>query len=395
LSASGPSFWRSKTYLTALVYIAVWAFGYGPLQFLPAHLAKRGLSIGDIGWVISAGSVGSIAILPLAGYLTRRALRTTLIASIVGYGAFIMLLSVPDWSTSALMAINFFIFGAGWLVFTSGMTLVADASPEGERTKGVAIAWAILNLFRNVVGTATAEWTIHRLGYDRVVVGFASVEIILGALLGVVLALEGAATRATRGEDTTIPWRSPALISVVGIGFVGCMLYWVVQDFLTSFAQSRHIEPLSVYFIGYSVVVTGGRLFGGDVLSRHGNARVATVSLVLMALSSGALSLVYGPTALGVLGFFVGFGHCLLMPSLMGLLFKQISALAYATALGNLLLGLGRLASGAVFGRVGDAYGYSGMFLVAACIGAVTAIVTLWRGPHIDRLTPTSQYQGS
>jgi predicted MFS family arabinose efflux permease len=382
--------------LICLGYVAAIRLCASSLGFLPLYLDRRGYPVSDIGWIMGAGGLGSILVLPAAVLLIRRAPRRTL-----ALGALVLGLSATllGWATTRLSlgALHLIAAGASSLTFTCMFSRIVELTPTAHRAHGIAIFWAIVQV-SNLAGPAVTEVLLDR-GWSIAVGTIGIVAAIAGGLLGACAkptltptpALAPALDPAPRpAPDKAFSWLTRKALAFGFIFLLVSIAWWAQSDFLTSFAHQRGIDPITPFFVGYFLVMFPARIFLGNLPERLGKHRVAAVSGLATALFFVGLLAARSSVALGLLGVIAGLGNCLSWPALYAISYTQISVVAYATAYTSFILAIARWIAGILFGRIGNELGYEGVFLTAAGAILVAAALLVAYARRDRRSSPRS-----
>ena len=368
------AFWATRPFLICLGYVAAIRLCASSLGFLPLYLDRRGHAVSDIGWIMGAGGLGSILVLPAAVFLTRRAPRTTLALGALALG---LAAAALGWATApvALGALHLIAAGASSLTFTCTFARVVELTPKARRAHGIAIFWAIVQV-SNLAGPAATEALLEvswAVAVGAVGLGAAIAGGLLGACAGPPPAPAAEAAPAARGPDRAFAWLTPRAAGFGLIFLLVSIAWWAQSDYLTSFAHRRGIEPITPFFVGYFLVMFPARIFLGNLPERLGKHRVAAASALATALFFAGLPAAHSSIALGLLGVIAGLGNCLSWPALYSISYTHISIVAYATAYTSFIVASARWIAGILFGRIGDELGYEGVFLTAGALILVAA----------------------
>jgi len=116
------------------------------MTMTPLHMTEHGHSLGDVGIVLSAHTLGMFALSPLSGSLTGRfgAVRTIFLGSAtLGVSAIMAAGAPPDGGLVLLLAL--FLLGLGWnFGFVAGSALLAQHLELHERTRVQGVADALI-----------------------------------------------------------------------------------------------------------------------------------------------------------------------------------------------------------------------------------------------------------
>ena len=156
--ASMAGLFRNGTMRFALVALAIGQIMMVIIMVItPIHIRDAGGSLGAVGAVISAHTIGMFAVSPISGRLSDRigagrvvlaGLGLLLVASL---GA-----SLAAGDAQALLIVSLFFLGLGWnLEFVGGSALVVEIAPASQRLQVQGIADSIVWMSAAVAGVAS------------------------------------------------------------------------------------------------------------------------------------------------------------------------------------------------------------------------------------------------
>jgi MFS family permease len=169
---------RNGTMRFALVALAIGQIMMVIIMVItPIHIRDAGGSLGAVGAVISAHTIGMFAVSPISGRLSDRigagrvvlaGLGLLLVASL---GA-----SLAAGDAQALLIVSLFFLGLGWnLEFVGGSALVVEIAPASQRLQVQGIADSIVWMSAAVAGVAS--------GVVLAIGGFTLVSLLGAALV--------------------------------------------------------------------------------------------------------------------------------------------------------------------------------------------------------------------
>jgi MFS family permease len=116
------------------------------MTMTPLHMIEHGHSLGAVGIVLSAHTLGMFALSPLSGWLTDRvgAVRTIFLGSGTLAIAALMAAAAPA-DGGPLLVLGLFLLGLGWSFgFVAGSALLAQHLELHERTRVQGVADALI-----------------------------------------------------------------------------------------------------------------------------------------------------------------------------------------------------------------------------------------------------------
>ncbi len=143
----------TRTPLSPLVWTALVVLAVGHVVMVlimvmtPIHLRDNGHSLGTVGLIISAHTLGMFALSPLTGMVADRIGRLPVIlAGHILLAVAALLAAVADESATGLLALALFLLGLGWnFSFVAGSALLTEGAHPAVRVRrqglGDAVVW--------------------------------------------------------------------------------------------------------------------------------------------------------------------------------------------------------------------------------------------------------------
>jgi MFS family permease len=348
---------------------------------IPEVQAALGLSEATLGLVLLGMPLGTLAMMPLTGWLVPRwgAGPVTFAAGLVQGLPFLFLpLATSAPSLAGLLG------AAGALNGTLNVAMNARANAV-EEARDVSILstchgfYSVGGMVGAGVGSGAAALSLSFEGHFAVLVGAAAAVLLLHrrALMG------GPARRAPGPVFATPP---PALGGLAALLFCvllaeGAVSNWSAVYLRTGLGASPGVAGLG--YAAFSGAMALGRLHGDRLLERVATARVVQVGAAGAALGLGAGVLLAHPAA-GIAGFFVqGLGFAVLVPVLFRAAARTPGLAPGASIAAVATAGYVGLFTGPpLLGVVADTLGLSwALGLVAVLAG----LVALGAGPALRR----------
>jgi predicted MFS family arabinose efflux permease len=346
--------------------------GMGVFYLFPLFVLDIGGNKADIGILMGAMSLAAVCGRPwISGLVDRIGRKRGLVTSsllLMVVSAIHLFFNGPIDQTFPFLMILRLIFGTGLaLSFVSGLSMAADLAPASRLTEGIGY-FGITPLVGIALGPVVAEGLIRLWGFNAMF--FTALGIFMAAFLALMpmrdqfmrsLTPDTAVGDFFKVLKIPLVWRMTVICVCFGVAFAAH------SSFVAPFAQKNALS-ISAYFASYSVAAVFARISGGYLANRFGEIRVMPAALVMASV--GFFSLIGVSTTTGLMGtgFLAGMGHGLLFPSL-------ISVTLYPTSAGNRGKVSGALTGGfdagvfigaLVMGQLGELYGFSTIFVMAA-----------------------------
>ena len=327
-----------------------------------------------VGVSIGAFSLTALVLRPWTGGLSDRYGRRPMMLVGSALLTAALLLHVVAVSLPIFVAARLLMGAAEAFVFVAAFAAAADLSPDDRR--GEALSYFSLALYVGIgVGPPIGEAILGAYGFNAVWVAAAAIAVLSGLLaLGV---------PDTRGQDLG-DGSGGRLVHPRGVlpGLVLMAGAWGMAGYFTFvslYALDLGLDGAAPYLSVYAAVVIGLRLVGAKAPDRIGARRLSSAALVVGAAGLALIGLWTDPTGLLIGTIVYGSGVAFMFPALGLLVVSSVPASERGAALGtftvflDLAFGLGPVSLGAAVA----AFGYSGAFLVGACIALAGVLLLL------------------
>jgi len=220
---------------------------------------------------------------------------------------------------------------------------------------------------------------MYRIGWGWLCAEVAALNLVMAAIAW---RLDETAVAARRTPQRffgrhLVEWR---VVAVAMALFLCSFGYGGVTSFVAVLAERNAIEPKSVFFITFAVVVLATRLFSGRLADRVGHRRffipclaLVTAGLALVALAHTRAQLVAAAAVFGL-----GFGN--MYPAFVAHVIRYVDPARRGAAFGGILaafdtgIGTGSIA----VGGMAQYAGFRAAFGAAAALSALAIPYFLW-----------------
>ena len=351
-------------------------YGYGLL--LPDMRDEFGLSSAALGLIASTAYASYLVAVVSAGALTVRfGPRPVVVAGGMLAVAGMVVIALAQSGTT--LAAGVFVAGAsGGLVFPPFADVVVDALPARRRSRALATisagtGWGVL-VAAPLALLAGDRWRLAWLAFAAL-----AVLATLWAARTVPARAAGAAPDGRQGRLElswfVCPRSGPLLAGALLIGLAASVYWTFAVDLADQAGLGRDGARLLLGVVGAASIA--GSL-GGDLLERLGARAALTASALLMATALALLASAPAGWPAALLSA-AGFGAAYnLIVALQTIWSARVFAGRPAVGLGAVMfvLSVGLLAGPPVAGGLADRVGLPAAFYVAACLCAVTALLT-------------------
>jgi len=382
LPTPGPLFWLvGATFLHFVSLFCLYAT-------LPLYVLDLGGSTAQVGLVMGAFSVASLAARPFFGaWIDRSGHRPFLLGGaaiyVVASLGYLGMRSVPAlflWRAFHAMGLATFS--------TASAALAGDLAPS--RRRGTTMGqYGLAQAAALSVGPGMGVAVQRALGYPGLFLGTACAAT--GALL---CALAVPETRvaagvppspgpASRGLGSLRLGGAPALAQ-----FAASIAHGTILSFTAVVAQRRGLDVVGTYFALLALSSLGIRLVAGRAYDAWGLFPVLAPAFLVLAAGMGLLAVAGGATIFLLAGVLAGAGIGATHTTLLARVFERSPIEGRGTAVGvftsfwQLGVGGGSMA----MGRLAEAAGFSGMFAAVAAMPLIGLVgLLVFRGAGIER----------
>ena len=339
---------------------------------LPIYFSHVGSSEVQIGVLIGALGITSLVVRPFVGKaLLKHAEKAFMVTGILLFalGSLGYVFAFSFW----LLLMVRIIQGIGSaLLFTAGVTWVANASPETRLGQSLSYYYLAFNVGFAVTPTF-GMFLMNAYGFTVLFVTCAAITL---CSLGL--------TTKLRRKPISLPGKinpkegsllSRKAIPTSVMALVNSMTWGAVTAFFPLYALTHGVSNPGLFFSVFALMIVSGRALGGRIIDLHSRERVILPSLAVA--TAAMIILVFSKTLpLFVLVAMVwGLGHAFLFPALAAYTLERTGsspgpAMATFSAFDELGMGLGSVVAGIIL-RLSS---YPVMFLCLALLGILNIV---------------------
>ncbi|WP_413722900.1 MFS transporter [Sodalis sp. RH23] len=292
-------------------------------------------------------------------------------------GVFCLLASGSEslpWASLGLLFAGRLILGVGESFASTGAILWGIAS-VGQRHTARVISWNGVATYGAIaIGAPLGVW-LNAIGGLGVIGAF----ILVAALLAWVLALRKTPVAIVPGKRIAFGI-VVGKIWLYGVGLgLGTLGFGVIVSFITLYYAEYAWDGAAFALTLMSGAFVGVRLVLGNAIYKYGGLNVALASFTAEALGLLLIWAAPGPVLAGLGALLTGAGFSLVFPALGVEAVKQVAPQNQGTALGTFsaFLDLGLSLAGPAAGLVMSHLGMSSIYLCAAAMAALAAVLML------------------
>ena len=267
------------------------------------------------------------------------------------------------------------LFGQA-IVFASGLTYIAQVTPEHRRTEAIGIL-GVGGFLGMLIGPYLGD--VFLGGPDRQRVDFAVLFVVAAAASALpvlsLMLLRPSVNQNQPGAARLIHFVRTAKRywpgTILAVDLVFGMAMTVPFIFLASFIDKLQLALASVSVIGlffwcYASAAISIRIFFRTLPDRLGPSRVLLVGLLFMAVGMFSYNMVHSGDACWIVvpALLTGIGHGLVFHTMTSLTIKRFpnSFRGTGSALALMALDLGQFVGAPFLGFIGERFGFSTLF---------------------------------
>ncbi|MGP9822318.1 MFS transporter [Salinarimonas sp. NSM] len=368
-SAAGVFLGRSFVSLCLATLLA--STGAFVFTLLPLHVRALGMEEGRIGAIMGAFFLGTLLMMPVTARLVARfGCRAVVSGGLVVLALSCLVFLVVD-TAPALLGARL-LQGFGWSAILIGTTIAATLlAPPDRLAQGLGIYGSVF-LLSQAVGPWAGEILLGLFGSFQAVFVAACV-LAASALLLVGPLPPGSAPKgapAAAGQG-----RPVAMMGLLLATFCLSSGFGAVMAFIADFVALSGIATVAPFFAGYIITGVAIRLVGGGYLDRFGRRTVILAGAGLQVASLGALAGLSAEWQLWPLGLAFGVASAIFAPALQALVVERGSDRARSVTLYNSVFLSGVVFASVSFGLLARATGYDMVYLSAAGLAGLAALL--------------------
>jgi MFS family permease len=342
----------------------------------PFHILALGGSHTEAGLFLGFLTYASAISAPLTGAVADRLgkRRVLLVCSSV-IAVFSALYAVaPSYQIMLGLVVVHGMFWSG-LLSASG-AYVTDLVPSSRRAEGLSY-WGFASIIAVAMAPSIGLWVFDTGGWTALCIEATVLNIVM-ALIAWRLPADVARGHAMpRRVQDLVEWR----VLLLGVTlFLYSFSYGGITSFAALHAEQQGVVPRAIYFTAFAVAIILTRPFIARYADEVGHQKVIVPCLMAVVVGVAILSVATTRTGFLISAFVFGTGFGSAYPIFVAHLMKTVDHRRRGATFGALIgafdtgIGTGSIA----LGWIGERYGLSRAFAVAASLAALSIPYYLW-----------------
>jgi MFS family permease len=306
--------WSKNFIFLILSNFLMYIIYYAILSALPIYLVT-GLKASnfEVGVVVGAYTVASVAVRPFSGFvLDRYGRRTIFLLGLIIYtflvGGYLVALTIVPILLLRIAQ------GLVWAFTTvSGSTIAVDIIPPSRRGEGIGY-FALSTTLGMSVGPVIGLFAAHRWGY--------TVMFVSGCVTGVASLAFAASIHLRKrymlGKRISFEWSNlferNSVVPSLNV-LITMTAYGGLMSFIALFGREIGIVNSSLYFLIFSLGIASSRIISGKVLDKKGPRRILTICMLLLVAGYPLLSMAKNEWLFYFSAVIIGFGNGVIFPA--------------------------------------------------------------------------------
>lgn len=331
---------------------------------LPLYTQFIGGNKSDTGLIMGVFTISALLFRPIFGNLVdAKGRKITLIGGIFLYS--LLVFSYGLISSIILLLVVRFLQGIGFSAYTTANgTVVADVLPKSRLTEGIGY-FGISNIIATAIGPTATLFLIKNIGYKTSFFIFYFV-CLLGLIMAFLLNFQKSIEQRGRNKNKSIVIIEKTAIPNSIVVFLIMIPVGAVMTFLPTYALSKEINNIGIFFILYALAIFITRPIIGCIADRYDTSLILIPGMIFLIINF--VILIYAKSIIwfAVAGVFYGFGFGSTQPILNALLIRlspsERRGAANATFFSAMDFGAG--IGSIAFGVIAQKIGFQAVFML-------------------------------
>tara|TARA_B100000579_G_scaffold434880_1_gene456795 strand:+ start:6730 stop:7884 length:1155 start_codon:yes stop_codon:yes gene_type:complete len=345
-------------------------YAYHAFLILPIRIISLGGAEFDIGLVMSMAGISTLLVTPVSGLMGDKYRKKYLLL----FGTLLLAISnflflFFDSIYYSYLVLRFLQGCAFSLFFVSAGTLITENSLEENQTQALGF-FGIFAIINHALAPTISVQIINYLSYD-----YFFISTVFACLISFIVVL-GIQDKVSFENRLNNPGSFTDLFKNKKLKFVCLIMFLVGGSFLTClnfaavFTKSINVEPITIFFLSYTLIALVMRIFFGWLPDKYGQVTFCKPALIFYGLSIGILG--FSIDFIGVVsaGLLFGLSHALVYPSIytLALRYTEISDKSKAFSICSVSFTSGGMIFSVLYGLVAETYSFKVMFLSCSII---------------------------
>ncbi len=301
-----------------ILYAANFLFmvSFSAYFLLPVYLSNLGASEAVIGGIMSAMGISNFAtLLWLYFYGSRQDTKSLMI-----FGCAAALIS----NTAMVFTTDLFFIGcirlwhgmAFCIYFISANTYLTQICPPERHARHIGFL-GIITLVTQAASPAAAELFVSVTSFQALFVLTVFIALLSEAALFFLPRFKASKQKSMieTKKDSTADWLFHG-VRMSSVAVLGGAVYGTIIVFSPLYLKEKHILPLSLFFIAYSVAAVVSRIIGQNWADQYGRVRISRYAFAALTVSVLSMGWTENAVTFGTVSALFGIGHGLMYPAM-------------------------------------------------------------------------------
>ena len=267
------------------------------------------------------------------------------------------------------LALRFLQGCAFSLFFVSAGTLISENSMEENQTQALGF-FGIFAIINHALAPTISVEIINYFSYK-----YFFISTVIASLISFIIVF-GVKDKISIENKLNNNSSFSSLLKNKRLKIVCLIMFLVGGSFLTClnfaavFTKSIDVEPITIFFLSYTVIALVMRIFFGWLPDRYGQVTFCKPALLFYGISIGILGLSLDFISVMSAGLLFGISHALVYPSIytLALRYTETSDKSKAFSVCSVSFTSGGMIFSVIYGLVAETYSFKVMFLSCSII---------------------------
>lgn len=345
-------------------------YAYHAFLILPIRIITLGGAEFDIGLVMSMAGISTLLVTPISGLLGDRYKKKNLLI----LGTFLLAITnllfiFYDTIYYSYLVLRFMQGCAFSLYFVSAGTLMTENSLQENQTQALGF-FGIFAIINHALAPTISAEIINFFSYKYFFISTVIASLISLIIVSLIKDKTVSDTNSLKKGSFSELFLNKKLKLVCLIMFLIGGSFLTCLNFAAVFTKSIYVEPVTLFFLSYTIIALIMRIFFGWLPDKYGQVTFCKPALIVYGLSIGILGFSLDYINVIYAGLLFGVSHALVYPSIytLALKFTEISNKSKAFSVCSVSFTSGGMIFSVIYGLIAETFSFKVMFLSCSII---------------------------